>query len=61
MSDHSKASWEVIVRDGTGHTFVFNYRASSQSEAISEYKRAARRAGIKKFKNIKIFKVEKVS
>ena len=52
--------WDVIVQDGTGHTFGFSYVASSAAEAVAIFKQRARRAGIKKFRHIKIIQVERV-
>ena len=47
-------SIELVVRDGAGFTFAFEYLVATRTEAVKEFKRRCRRNGITRFKHIKI-------
>jgi hypothetical protein len=53
-------TYEVTVKDAAGHTFTFTYKTASGSEARAEFRRRARKGGIRKLKNVKIIEVNRI-
>jgi hypothetical protein len=50
-------TYEVTVRDAGGFVFSFDYKANDPAGAVQEFKKGAKRAGIRSFRKIKVLEV----